>query len=80
MVHGVACGAVDNGAVGDVFTVVDHDGPEIDEHEENDVGPFLEREDEWENVVGDTLRPAIDGVEGVGGIWSRHDPFVVRFV
>lgn len=80
MVHGVACSAVDDGAVGDVFTVVDHDGPEIDKHEENDVSPFLEREDEWEDVVGNTLRPPIDGVEGMGRIGSRHDPFVVRFV
>lgn len=80
MVHGVACGSVDDGAVGDVFTVVDHDGPEIDEHKENDIGPFLQREDEWENMVGNTLRPAIDGVEGMGRIGSGHDPFVVRLM
>lgn len=76
----MARSAIDDGAVGDVFAVVDHDGPEIDEHEKNDVSPLLEREDEWEDVVGDTLRPAIDGVEGVGSIGSRHDPFVVRLV
>lgn len=80
MVHGVACSAVDDGAVGDVFTVVDHNGPEIDEHEEHDVGPFLQREDEGKDVVGDTLRPAIDGVEGMRSIGSGHDPFVMWLV
>ena len=52
VVHGVAGGAVDDGAVGDVFTVVDHDGPHVDEHEESNVGEFLQREEEREDVVG----------------------------
>jgi hypothetical protein len=37
MVHGVASGTVDDRAVGDVFTVVDHDGPDVDEHEKSNV-------------------------------------------
>jgi hypothetical protein len=40
----------------------------------------LEREDEGEDVVGDRLRPAVDGVEGDGGVGCRHDPFVVWLV
>lgn len=80
MVHGVACGAVDDGAVGDVFAVVDEDGPEIDEGEEEDVGVFIEREEEGVDVVWDGLGPAVDGVEGVRGVGCRHDPFVVWFV
>ena len=52
VVHGVAGGSVDDGAVGDVFTVVDHDGPDVDEHEESNVGELLQREEEREDVVG----------------------------
>ena len=49
--QGVACGAVDDGAVGDVLAIVDEDGPDVDEDEEGDVGDFLEREEEREDVV-----------------------------
>ena len=80
MVHGVAGGAVDDGAVGDVLAVVDEDGPEVDEAEEEDVGELLQREDEGEDVVGDALRPAVERVEGVRGEGAGHDPLVVRLV
>jgi hypothetical protein len=80
MVHGVAGGAVDDGGVGDVLAVVDEDGPDVDEDEEGDVGEFLEREEEGEDVVGQRLGEAVDGVEGVRGEGGGHDPFVVRFV
>lgn len=80
MVHGVAGGAVDDGAVGHVLPVVDHDGPDLDEGEEGDVGEFLQREDEGEEVVGHALGEAVERVEGVRGEWRRHDPFVVWFV
>lgn len=53
MVHGVACGAVYERVVGYVFAVVDEYRPDIDEDEEADVKEFLEREEEWEDVVGD---------------------------
>ena len=52
VVHGVASGAIDDGAVCDIFTVVDHDSPDVDEHEESNVGELLQREEERENVVG----------------------------
>jgi hypothetical protein len=80
MVHGVAGGAVDDGGVGDVLAVVDEDGPDVDEDEQGDVGELLEGEDEGEDVVGEGLGEAVNGVEGVGGEGGRHDPFVVRFV
>lgn len=80
MVHGVAGGAVDDGRVGDVFAVVDEHRPEIDEDEEGDVGEFLEREDEGEDVVGEALGEAVHWVERVAGERRGHDPFVVRFV
>lgn len=47
MVHGVAGGSVDHRAVGNVFTVVDQDGPEVDETEKENVGELLERKNEW---------------------------------
>lgn len=52
MVHGVAGGTVDDRAVGDIFTIVDHDGPDVDEHEKSNVGELLQREEEREDVVG----------------------------
>jgi len=80
VVHGVAGGAVDDGRVGDVLAVVDHDGPDLDEGEEGDVGELLQGEDEGEEVVGDGLGEAVERVEGVGGEGCGHDPLVVRLV
>lgn len=71
---------IDQLRIGNVFAIVDEDGPDIDEGEEEDVGEFLEREHEGEDVVGQGLRPAIYGVEGVAGIGRGHDPFVMRLV
>lgn len=78
--HGVAGGAVDDGAVGDVFAVVDEDGPDLHEDEEAQVRQLLEREDEGEEVVGDALEEAVDRVEGDGCVRRGHDPLVVRLV
>jgi len=72
--------AVDDGGVGHVFAVVDHDGPNLDEGKERDVGEFLQGEDEGEEVVGHALAVAVERVEGVTGERRRHDPFVVRLV
>jgi len=80
MVDGVAGGAVDNGVVGDKFTVVDHDGPHVDKGEQADVGELVQWEDEWENVVWHALRVSVKGVESVGREWSWHDPLVVWLV
>ena len=52
---GVVCGAIDHGVGSEVFAVVDHDGPELDEDEEGEVGEFLEGEDEGKEVVWDGL-------------------------
>lgn len=75
---GVVCGTIDHGVGSEVFAVVDHDGPELDEDEEGEVGEFLEGEYEGEEVVWDGLnvsqRIGIRGREqqirdkGVGGI------------
>ena len=76
----MAGGSVDDGRVGDVFAIVNHDGPDVDEHEQGDVGELLERQHEGEDVVWDGLSEAIERVEGVRGKGRRHDPLVVRLV
>ena len=76
----MAGGAVHNGTVGDVFTIVNEDGPEVDEAKEEDVGHLLQREDEGEDVVRHTLGPAVKWVESVRGVGTGHDPLVVRLV
>lgn len=65
MVHGVAGSTVHDGAVGDVLAVMNEDGPEIDEAEQEDVGDLLQGEYEGEDVVRNTLGPTIERVEGV---------------
>lgn len=80
MVHRVAGGAVDDGRIRDVLSIVDHDRPDVDKGEEGDVREFLEREKEGEDVVGEGLREAVYGVEGMRCVGSWHYPFVVRFV
>ncbi len=80
MMHGMAGGAVQDGAVGDVFSVVDDDGPDLHEGEEAEVCELLQREDERENVVWYRLQPAVHRVEGNGRVWGWHDPLVMWLV
>ena len=80
MVHRVAGSTVNHRAVRNIFSVVDQDSPEVDEAEKEDVGEFLERKDERENVVGNALRPAIQRMERVRCIRAGHNPLVVRLV
>ena len=76
----MAGSAVDDGRVGDVLAVVDHDSPDLDESEQCDVGELLQREDEGEEVVWEGLGEAVERVEGVRGERRGHDPLVVRLV
>ena len=48
---GMVCSAVDEWVGGQVFAVVDQDCPELDEDEEEEVGEFLEGEDEGKEMV-----------------------------
>lgn len=80
MVHRVAGCAIHDRAVGNVLAIVDEDGPKIDKPEQEDVGDFLQGEDEGKDVVRDTLGPAIEWMESVRSVGARHDPFVVGLV
>lgn len=80
VVHRVARSAVDDWTVGDIFAIMDHDGPEVDESKEDHIGVLLKRKNEGENMVGDTLGPAIQRMESVGREGTRHDPLVVGLV
>lgn len=77
---GVASSAVDSWVAGNKLAVVDHNGPDVDEHEEANICDLLEWEDEWEDVVWNRLRKAIEWVEGVRCEWRWHNPFVVWLV
>ena len=76
----MAGGTVDNWVVGHVLTVVDHNGPEVDEGEQDQVGDLVKRQDHWVDVVGQGLEVTVDWVEGMGGEWSADQPLVVRLV
>lgn len=80
VVHGVAGGAVDDGAVGHVLAVVDHNGPEVDKNKKPDGRELVQREQHREDVVRQRLRPPVHRVEGVRRERRRHDPLVVRLV
>lgn len=76
----MACGAVDNGRIRDVFAVVDQNRPDVDEDEKDHVGELLQREDEGKDVVWYGLREAIERMERMRRVWRGHDPFMVRLV
>src|SRR5271168_3584066 len=70
MVVGMVCRAINERVRGEVFAVVDHDGPELDEGEEEKVGEFMKREDEGEEVIGYGLHHSQTCLEGGRGRWG----------
>jgi len=76
----MASSTIDDRRVVRVFAVVDQDGPDVDEDEEEDVCEFRKWEQEGEDVVGKALGVAVGGVERVRGEGRGHDPLVVRLV
>lgn len=80
MVHGVACGSIDEGAVGVVLSIMNENGPDVDEDEQRNVRELLKREQEWEEVVWYRLSKTVEGMESMGCVRGRHDPFVMRLV
>ena len=63
MMETVASSTIQNRAVCNIFPIVDKDSPDLHEEEKRQVCEFLQREDEWENVVGNRLHPAVNRVE-----------------
>jgi len=55
-----------------VVAVVNWDGPEVDKDEEREVERLVEREQEGVDVVGDALQEAVQPVERVARVRSRH--------
>lgn len=80
MMPGVAGSAIDDGRVGVILSVVDEDGPEVDEAKEPDEGELLQGEDERKEVVGDGLSETVDRMESVRGVRCWDDPFVMWLV
>jgi hypothetical protein len=80
VVERVAGSAIDNRVVAQVLAIVNENGPEVDEDKEQDANPLLHREEEGEDVVGQTLKSTIDRVESVAGEGGRHNPLVVSLV
>lgn len=76
----MACGTVDDGAVGDVLAVVDKNSPDVDEKEQSNVGELLQRKEEGEDVIRKRLSVSVERMEGMRCEWTGHDPFVVRLV
>lgn len=75
---------IDDGTVGNVLPIVNENRPNIDKDKEEDVREFLQREQEWENVVWYALRETIHGMESMARVRRRNDPLVMglmeRFV
>ena len=76
----MACSTVDDFTLSHIFAIMDHDCPEVDEDEKENIGELLERENEGEDMVWQALSPAVDRVEGMGSKRTRHDPFVMWLV
>lgn len=51
MMQSVACCTIDDWRVRNIFSVMDHHRPYVNEDEENDVSKLLQWEDEGEHVV-----------------------------
>ena len=60
--------------------LTNEDSPDIDESEQKNVRNLVQREDEREDMIGHALSKPVKRVKGMTGVWSRHDPLVVRFM
>ncbi len=60
--------------------LTNEDGPDVDQSEESNVRKLLERKEEWEYVVRNTLDPPVQWMERMACIWGWHDPFVMRLM
>lgn len=71
---------VDDWRVCNVFSIVNHDGPYVDEDEQDHVCKLLQWEDEWKYVIRKRLRVTVHRMKGMRRVWSWHDPLMMRFV
>lgn len=76
----MASGSVDDGVIGQILAIVDHNRPDVDEAEQHNVRVLVQREEEGEDVVRQTLRVTVQWMECVGREWRGHDPLVMRLV
>lgn len=61
-------------------SVVDQNGPDLDQNEHDQVQVSLHRADEDKDVVGQRLNKAVGRVESQSSKGSRYNPLVVRLV
>jgi hypothetical protein len=80
MVHGVACGTINNWRIGNIFAIMDQYSPNVDEDEEKHVCELLQREDKREHVIWDRLREPVYWVKCMRRVWCWHNPFVMWLV
>lgn len=59
----MARSTIQDGAVRNIFSIMDKDSPDLHEEEKGQVRKLLQREDEWESVVGNRLHPTVNRVE-----------------
>lgn len=80
VVNSVASSSVHHRVIGNIVSVVDHDGPEVDKGEQQQVRHLVQRQEHRIQVVWQRLREAVHRMEGVGSKWSANNPLVVRFM
>ena len=56
------------------------DRPDVHKDEQRKIGPTVDGEDEWEEVVWNRLEVSIYGVERMRSKGRRHDPLVMGLV
>ena len=76
----MAGSSVNNGRVVRILAIMNQDSPDVDTNKQEDIGKLGKREQEREDVIGQTLGIAVQWMESVRGIGSRHDPLVVWLV
>lgn len=63
-----------------IVTIVDRDGPDVDENVQGQVEHFVQGEEEGVNVVWESLQEAVYRMKGMAGKRSGDLPYVVWFV
>lgn len=80
MMRSVARRAIDDRVVGNVFSIMDSNGPKVDKDEGADKDELVHGKEKRVQVVRCRLDEAVEGVECVAGVRAGHDPFVMTLV